>query len=233
VAWALDQSLGSAALSDGGATTISVVTTATAAAGSWVFMGGISFAGAVTMTNVTGGGLGWAVVGSQQSPGGGPMACLAAAYAGSGVPSGTTLSYGYSSGNPGRRCICAASFTGGDSATTQQEDSALSTTSAATAWATGSLDPTSANGLLVAVSGGNSFTVTSTITGPSVELYDFGAGAVAAGTMAYQIAGAAGSYTIAGTWSGATDTGTVGAAYSPTGTPRVVTPSFQAIPFMR
>jgi hypothetical protein len=210
VAVTLDTSLGTGNQAAG--TSVTLTTSAAAAAGSMVVIGVASFIGAVPAHSVTAaGGLTWAT--AHTSTSGSLRGSLFYAFAPTGLASGTTLTV--SAGSAGDWLIGGGSWLGIDtSGTLAAALTGLNAAAAATAaWATGTIAAGAGNLMVSVTFEDGSGTATSTTTSPALELLDFNnAGQSEALTMGYKLNSSA-SDSIAGLWSAALGHICVGAGF--------------------
>jgi len=210
VAIAIDKaSIGTNATGSG--ITIGLTTNQTVAASGFIVLS-LGWFTAVTLSSVAGGGLSWSIDKQGLGSGGNRNAGIVSAQAPSGLASGTTITATFSSSATVPQ-IGGTSFTGvktsspvdTTSGPTDQDPAATGWTSASTAISAGSV--------LIATCWNETSPVTSTVTAPSLEALDWVNGADTAETTAYRIEASAGSYTVAGTWSGSVKSTTVAVAY--------------------
>lgn len=204
--------------SDTSGASVSCTTTSSTAAGSRVIVAGtLIFPNTVLSVADDGPGLSWAIdtqaliTGPSQAQG-----FIASASAPGGLPSGTVITVTFSGSVPGGRSVVASSFTGIHPSSPVDAISAQTETVATTAWTTSSTAIQSGS-LLFALSIDFSNLFTSTPTDPSIEAHDVGDGAGFAITTCYRIQSAAGTYTVAGTWSSACNGGVIAVAYRSSG----------------
>lgn len=196
---------------------VAVTTTSAIAAGATIIVTGTSYNfGASTTATDNGPGLTWTRDVNGAPGTGGDSAAFSwifSAYAAAGMASGTVITVTLS-GSAAGRSAAVTSFTGILSA------SPLDTTTGPTGflapantWSTTST-AISAGSLLIAIAFCINTNDTNTVTSPSLEAHDFGAGVGTFGAATcYRIEASAGSYTVAGTWSAAETGGLVAAAY--------------------
>lgn len=185
---------------DTASTTVALTTVATVAAGATIILTGTNVLD-FNLTSVTNSGtvLGWTI--DKQGGSGGSNAWIASAYATSGLASGTTITGTFAGSTAGGRSMCATSFKGIPLVSFIDTTSGP-TSYAAAGWATASI-AIAAGSLLICVVADFSTSHTNTVTGPSLEAHDVNAAGGFAATTCYRIESSAGSYTVAGTWSGA------------------------------
>lgn len=194
---------------DTAATSVAVTTTSAAASGATVIVTGTNLLNFV-LTGVADNGpnLTWAI--DKQADDSNGNVWIASAYAAGGLASGTTITGTFGGSCLGARSICATSFLGIDSTTAVDTTSGPSNFTTVAAWTTPST-AILAGSLLIACCVQMETLRTSLVTSPSLEAHDFGNGTGFAQTTCYRIESAAASYTVAGTWSAATGTGTCSA----------------------
>lgn len=227
---ALDQLLGSHGYAPGsGSSSFSFTTTNTVASGAFIVVGiGYFPSPSVSVSSVSGGSLSWTVdkaaAGETGSfPGGGTTVGIASAQAPSGLASGTVITCNLSGTSDPDVVIGGASFTGVKTSSPVDGTPPLvtGTDGSGAGWATTS-QSLSAGSLLVGMcyeplSGGG---LTNTPTAPAAELFDTSDSILGAGVMVYRIEPSAGSYNLAGTWSGNAGSLFASVAYlADTGTP--------------
>lgn len=193
--WAVDQAdIGSAAAA-GFSTSIAMTTTADVAAGSWIVVAVQNYQAFAAFTGVSGGGLTWELVASGFNSA--MNGALYRAHAPSGLASGATITASFD--NAELRAIAASAFSGGGAGSALEDGQAG--TGTGTGWSSASLTSDTASALVVCHAYGRDGPSGSTPTSPAVEDVDIAGGTtVHRLVIQHQIAGAAGSYSTAGTW---------------------------------
>lgn len=192
--------LGGKNFDDGGGTN-SITTTVAAASGSIVLLLGGTFNTSSSLSSVSGGGLTWTVAkqGHAANPAG-PNPFIAWALAPSGM-AGSTITPTFS-GTVDVSTLSACSFLGVDTSTPIGVTSGPTGVSpAAAGWATASMS-ISAGSAIVAVAWEETSAVTSTAT-QGTELHEIYSGLGYGHVAGYRIEPSAGSFTVAGTFTGA------------------------------
>jgi hypothetical protein len=203
VAVALDAALGSN--SANGATTVNVVTSAAAAAGTRVFAFVSWFASASAGMTVAGGSLTWASV--VQANNGSDRYAIWSASAPSGLASGTTISATGVSGLGGL-LVSVASFSGVGTADT----TAQSTGTTGASWTSGAAANATAGALFAGGAGNETATTTSSTPSNGAEIHDVWNSAAGQGIASGWLAAAGtASQAITGSWVGASSTANTGA----------------------
>lgn len=200
--------LGGANFDDGGGTN-TLTTTTPAAAGALVVLTGGTFNTSSSVASVSAGGLTWTVQkqGHAANPAGvNPF--IAWALAPAGLASSTVITPTFS-GTIDVSTLSAHSFLGVDTTTPVGVTSGPTGVSpAATGWTTASMSIT-AGSLIFAVSWEETTSVSNTPSAGSTELVEVISGLGYGHVAEYRIEPSAGSYTVAGAWSGAVQSTTV------------------------
>jgi hypothetical protein len=225
---------------DPSSTTIAFTTTSAVAAGGFVVVSVGWFDAAATLSSVANTGsavLSWTI--DKQGRPAAPTSdatAIVSAQASSGLASGAVITATFSAGVVART-IGGSSFTGvATSSPVDTTNGAIGVTPAAAGWTTGSTTIL-AGSLLIATAYNETGNFTNTVTAPSLQAVLMpNSASPTSQVTCYRIESSAGSYTVAGTWSTAAQSGTTAVAYKAAAggaaaTP-VMTPSFQAIPFM-
>jgi hypothetical protein len=209
---ALDKNLGTK-FDNVGTNSITMNTSAAAAAGSRVYVFVNWNDPSRTLTSVTGGGLTFTIDNQAKSVNDDTHAAIASAPAPAGLPTNTVLTATFS-GSVTHGLMAAGSFAG-IAATSPLDGTGTSNQGAVAAWSC-NVTTTNPSDLVLAWSGIDANT-TSTPTAPSTELHDFGdANYYQWATSDYRIESTAGPKTVAGTFAStslATSTLAVCAAY--------------------
>jgi len=208
MAWSVDRaSLGTRAIEAGyGDTSMTFTSNVAVAAGAWAVMP-VAWFFSDPLTSVVDNGpvLSWARSQVRPDPTGDLRLALAYAYAPAGIASGTVWTFTWTGGDVGNKCAGGYSFLGGDASSF---DATLTTAfGTGTGWSQACTTGFDNELVVVEAFAGNG--ATNTITSPSVEDWEqstSGSTAVAA----HRIAGVAGSYPVAGTWSFSDNWGTIG-----------------------
>lgn len=211
MAIAIDQANAGTAVNDATGTSLAVSTSQAVASSGFIVVSVGWWDTTVTLSSVSGGGLTWAIAVQGKHPSQNWQQAIAYAQAPSGLASGTTITANFSATTPGRQ-IGVLSFTGVATSSPVDVTAAVNTTGAST-WTTGNMTIL-AGSVIVATShadGGGA--TTSTTTAPSIEALDWSDGANTSQTTAYRIEASAGTYAVAGTWTGTTANACVGAAF--------------------
>jgi hypothetical protein len=203
VTWVVDQaSLGNAQGAGGTSATIALTTTATVAAGGWIFVGVSHFNASATFSSLanTGAAVTWTNV--QLANNGGVRSALIKGDAPSGLASGSVITATFSATTNERR-ICASSFIGGTGVTNDQ----ATTTGATTGW---SVSPTILGTDLVVASASLDTLGSSVVDANSTELHDFIHTGTSTAVLYYRIGGTG----VGGTWSGAANWAAAGGSFA-------------------
>jgi hypothetical protein len=193
---ALDKNLGTK-FDNVGTNTITINTSAAAAAGSRVYVFVNWNDPSRTLTSVTGGGLTFTIDNQAKSTNDDTHAAIASAPAPAGLPTNTVLTATFS-GSVTHGLMAAGSFNG-IAATSPLDGTGTSNQGAVAAWSC-NVTTTNPSDLVLAWSGIDANT-TSTPTAPSTELHDFGdANYYQWATSDYRIESTAGLKTVAGTF---------------------------------
>jgi hypothetical protein len=216
LAIAVDQVTLGSTVQDSAGTTVVLTTTAAVASNGFItcfvtWYDGVG--GAMTLSQVTGGGLIWAIAFQFKAASGANVA-LAYAQAPSGLAITTAITATYSASVPAGRSITAASWTGvKTTAPVDGTPPAGTTGSAVQAWATGAM-LVQAGSLALGMSMQITTNLSSTPTAPSLELFDFTSGVGGfSSTGAYRIETSVGTVTVAGAWSANASSATIGVAF--------------------
>jgi len=194
---ALDRNLG-AKTDNVASTSLTLTTTAAAAAGSRVFAFVDWTNSTRTLSSVTGGGLTWTVDVQAKATNSSIRQAIASAPAPAGLAANTVLQATFS-GSVGHGLISAASFTG-IATTTPLDTTATGTQAGVTNWPC-TLTTTNANDLVLGWSTIDA-NATSTATAPNTEIHDFGdANYYGWATSVFRIEASTGAKTVSGTWS--------------------------------
>lgn len=231
MAWALDNVLCSVSDTENATTTMPGVTTAAAAAGTWIYAGISWYNSGVTISSVVdngvGGSLTWAQVPSASVNGTvDPFRhfALYRAWAPSGLASGRTITPTFS-GTAFGKALFAASFSGGDASSAPDGTPAVATAANQTL-APGSVTLTDASSLLLTIGwyDGNVASQNSTTPTTGTEVIDynnFAAGNNAGWVMLRRLPGATGAQANSTTWAATGQAGVfewlgITAAFTPT-----------------
>jgi hypothetical protein len=200
---------------DPSSTTIAFTTTGAVAAGGFIIVSVGWFDAAATLSSVAGGGLTWTIdkQGHPTNPAASNSA-LVSAQAPAGLASSTAITATLSAGVVART-IGGTSFTG--VATSSPVDGTPPATAGVsptnTAWASNSAT-ISAGSILVATAYNETGNFTNTVTSPSLQAVLMpNSVSPTSQVTCYRIESSAGSYTVAGTWSGAALTAINAVAY--------------------
>jgi hypothetical protein len=197
VAWSVDQaSLGPPTV-DGsyGASPAAFSTNIAIAAGAWIVLDlGWFFSANLSSINDGGLGLTWTIA---QNGGSGERSATAVAYCPSAQSSGKTFTPVFSSTDHGVRKVGGRSFLGGDSAS--YDTGVSNSATASTALTSGNIT-TAQSGELVVMSATNGGPATESPTGGATESYEDNDANSRVLSALYKVAGAAGTYTVTGTY---------------------------------
>jgi hypothetical protein len=206
--------LGKAA-ADPASGTIAFTTTSAVAVGGFISVQVGWFDTAATLSSVSGGGLTWTIdkQGRPANPSSDNTA-LVSAQAPAGLASGTTITATFSGTTPVAREISGMSLTG--VATSSPVDTTSGPTGvspAAAGWTTPSM-AIQAGSAIVATAYNETGNFTNTVTSPSVQaVLNPNSASPTSQVTCYRIESSAGSYTVAGAWSTAAQSGTIAVAY--------------------
>lgn len=206
MAIAVDQASLGTRTSDPVSASITLTTTATAAANSYIVLALGYFASNELITTVTGGSLTWAVApGTNQFKAGGTAVGIVTAQAPAGLPSSTVITVNFAVSDPQAFAIGATSFTGVKTSGEIELSGTnpAGTTADANPWSSASRS-ISAGSVLIAADYSAVTGAGNTATSPSIEAWEATDVVDAYGcAMVYRIEPSAGSYTAGGQWAGA------------------------------
>jgi hypothetical protein len=218
---------------------IAFTTTSAVAAGGFIVVNVGWFDAAITLSSVANTGsavLSWTI--DKQGRPAAPTSdttALVSAQATAGLSSGAVITATFS-GSPVAREISGSSFTGvATSSPVDTTSGPTGVTPAAAGWTTASV-AISAGSLLIATCYTETGNFTNTVTSPSLQaVLNPNSASPTAQVTCYRIESSAGSYTVAGAWSTAAQSGTTAVAYKAAAggaaAAPAMTPAFQAIPF--